>query len=142
MPRTAAALADDQRTVRMGDLLVLASDESYEIGRFDPDGVQDSDVRHAALVAQPVHGRRAHAETFSRLATVSRGGTARRSGNNRVTKSLGLGGRNVVPWDPPPALSGRFDEDRGPSGTVVDPPCADSEAEGHWFESSSARQPL
>jgi len=43
-------------------------DKACEIGWRDPDGVQDSDVRQLALVAQPVHGRRAHSEAFSHLA--------------------------------------------------------------------------
>jgi hypothetical protein len=50
------------------ELPALLSDEVCEIGRRDPDGVQDADMRQLALVAQPVHGRRAYAETFSHLA--------------------------------------------------------------------------
>jgi hypothetical protein len=50
------------------ELPALLSDEVCEIGRRDPDGVQDADMRQLALVAQPVHGRRAYAETFSDLA--------------------------------------------------------------------------
>jgi hypothetical protein len=71
--------------------------------------------------------------------TVSSGGFRRRSSNNRVTKSLGFDGRNVVAWDPASALTVPFDEGREPSGRVVDSPCADSEAEGHWFESRYRR---
>ena len=44
------------------------SDEGCEVGRREPDGVQDADMRQLALVAQPVHGRRAYAEAFSHLA--------------------------------------------------------------------------
>jgi hypothetical protein len=46
----------------------LLSDEGFEIGRRDPDGVEDADMRQVPLVAQPVHGRRAYAEAFSHLA--------------------------------------------------------------------------
>ena len=50
------------------ELPALLSDEACEIGRRDPDGVQDADMRQLPLVAQAVHGRRAYAETFSHLA--------------------------------------------------------------------------
>src|SRR5438128_11457450 len=72
--------------------------------------------------------------------TVRGDGVARSRGSNLVTKSSRSGGRNVVPWGPASALTVRFDEGRDDSGRVVYSPCAYSEAEGHWFESSSARQ--
>ena len=81
-----------------------------------------------------------HAPRRSATWRIVRRGSARRSGNNRVTKSSRSDGRNVVPWNPASTLVVRFDERWGDSGRVVDSPCADSEAEGHWFESSSARQ--
>ena len=52
------------RCLLASELAAPLSDESCEIDRCDTDGVQDADMRQLALVAQPVHGGRAYAETF------------------------------------------------------------------------------
>jgi len=45
----------------------------------------------------------------------------------------------VVHWDPASAVSGPFEEVWGVSVSVGETVLVNSEAEGHWFESGSAR---
>jgi hypothetical protein len=60
-------------------------------------------------------------------------------GSNRVAKFSGSDGIVVDGCDPSSAVSVRFEEGWGVSGYVVGTLFVNSEAEGHWFESSSAR---
>jgi len=121
------------------ELPAPVSDEGCEIGRRDPacrtrtcGSWSSSHSRYTVAVHTP--------RCSATWRTVSSGGFPRRSGNNRVTNSLESDGKKGVAWDPASALTVRFDDGWGASGRVVDSPFADSEAEGHWFESSSARQ--